>query len=188
WGRGVGPAGGGVGGGWRGDNTSYKRDILLAYGAELETLLKWESVLQRDLRVRGYELYLEPASKTRHVSVSRFSSFALQAFHKGRQFGTDRAQSERWSMSHRLFRVAGAPLVPLVYFRRLWKETRRRRRHLDLLPRILPAATARMVMWAAGEAVGYLFGAGNAPLRGQSYEFDRHQYLAPSDREALSGR
>ena len=51
-----------------GHNSSFKRDLLLAYGPGLEDLLRAEIVLHTRLHRDGHRLLLEPAAKFEHVS------------------------------------------------------------------------------------------------------------------------
>ena len=43
-------------------------------------MLETESILHGDLQARGYRLYLEPAAKTKHVSISLLSSYLGASF------------------------------------------------------------------------------------------------------------
>ena len=53
-----------------GHNSSYKRDLLVGYGEELELLMEGEFLLHQSLRERGEQLCLEPAAVTRHLQVN----------------------------------------------------------------------------------------------------------------------
>jgi len=41
-----------------GHNTSYKRELLLGYGADLDSMMEGETSLHWDLRSKGHKLYL----------------------------------------------------------------------------------------------------------------------------------
>ena len=147
-------------------------------------MLAAESRLHRDLRARGYQLYLEPAAKTSHVNASRLSSSILLRFYEGQEFAALRVGEENWPPHRRLLYVAGAPLIPFVQLRRLLGEIERSGRGRELLPRILPDLIAGVTAWAVGEALGYLLGAGNAPRWLSAFEFHRTRHLRGSDRPA----
>ena len=168
-------------------HTSYKRAILLEYGPRLQDLLETEGILHRDLRARGYRLYLESAAKSYHVNVSLLSSFLRAELIGGRMFGAARARHERWSVFRRLLYIGGAPLIPLVRLRRLLLEMRRSGRQRDLLPGVLPALIMGLIGHATGEATGYAFGSGNASERSLTFELHRHHHLREQDRQAKAG-
>jgi glycosyl transferase family 2 len=165
-----------------GHNSSYKRALLLEYGEEeLAALLETENRLQQDLRAKGYRFYLEPAAKTHHVNVSRLSSSLSLRFHEGRDYGASRAESGRWSLLRRLLYIGGGPLIPLIHLRRVLGEIRRSGRQRDLVPWILPDLVLAVAAWAAGEATGYAYGAGDALERLSDIEFYRGRHLRPGD-------
>jgi len=163
-----------------GHNSSYKRAILLDYGAELEAMLEAETVLHWDLQARGYRLYLEPRAKTYHLNFTRPSSFLRALFHFGRVFSAARAR--RWSPLRRLLYTGGAPLIPLVRLRRILRQINQSKQNHALLPAILPMVVTGLIVSAIGEMIGYTLGAGHAtPLMCSSFEFHRDQHLQQRD-------
>ncbi len=165
-----------------GHNGTYKRALLLEYGDQLEAMMEAESILQWDLRARGYELYLEPAAKTHHQNFSSSFSWVLLRFHVGRLFAASRARG--WSPLRRLVYTAGAPIIPLVRLVRIVRQLRRPGRKRDLLPRVLPALIAGLVFDGAGEMVGYALGAGGAMRKLSDMEFHRERHLCRRDKLA----
>jgi hypothetical protein len=180
------PAQGGVVDHLPGHNSSYKRDILLAYGSELEAMLEAESVLHGELRSRGYQLWLEPAARTNHLNVSSpLASLGLR-FHGGRVFAAVRAR--RWSRHRRLAYALGGPLIPLVRFKRILGRVRDVDGLAQRWARVLPAVAVGLCVDGAGEAVGYVLGAGNSPRSLADLEFRRYRFLSKTDRIAASAR
>jgi predicted dehydrogenase len=165
-------------------NTSYKRDILLEYGERLAAFLTVEGTLFEDLRARGHQIYLEPAARVHHVNISRARSVFLQAFHGGRIYGALRAGNGNWSWRRRLLYIGGAPLIPPLRLRREISTIGRIGRGGLLLPRILPLLAAQLVAHAAGEALGYIAGAGGAERHYGDYEMYRRRHLARVDQRA----
>jgi hypothetical protein len=165
-----------------GHNGSYKRAVLLDYGAKLESMLDAESILHWDLRAKGHELYLEPAARTFHQNFSRALPSAPLRFNGGRLFAASRAR--HWPALRRMLYCAGAPVIPFVRLRRIVLELRKPGRPRDLLPRILPLLVAALAIDAAGEMVGYALGEGDAMRKLSEMEFHRHRYLAKLDRQA----
>ena len=163
-----------------GHNCSYKRALLLEYGDRLEEMMDAESILHWDLRVKGYRLYLEPKARTFHQNFSTTIPSLILRFHGGRLFASARAR--RWSVWRRLLFTGGAPLIPLVRFMRIVRELRRPGRPRHLLPRIMPALFAFLVLDGLGELVGYAFGPGRSMAKLSDMEFHRQRYLQRMDR------
>jgi hypothetical protein len=166
-----------------GHNSSYKREALLAYDPGLERWLEAESVLHWDLRSRGERLYLEGAACTHHFSFSRARSWIAATFFSARTFGARRVRREPWWK--RPLYIAGTPLVPLIRARRCVRDYRRVEPRPSLV-RLLPALSLALSVSAAGEAVGYAFGPGNAPCKVSAYEFHRDRHVNARDRQAMA--
>jgi len=163
-----------------GHNSSYKRDLLLAYGDELDRCLEAESVLHWDLRAKGHRLYLEPAAKTQHLNFSRFGSSVALRFHAGRLFAGMRRST--WGPARRLAYAAGSPLIPFVRLFRILRELRRPNRPRQLIPRLLPMFLPLLAADAAGEMTGYLGGPGRSSEEIARVDFHREDYMNRRDR------
>ncbi|HYM13775.1 MAG TPA: glycosyltransferase [Bryobacterales bacterium] len=170
-----------------GHNSSYKREILLRYGVQLDSMMEAESVLHWDLRRNGHRLYLEPAAITTHVNFTLLSSWIQAVFQSGRKFGAFRAGNERWSLARRLLFAAAAPLIPLVRFRRILAELRRPGRPSHRLPGVAPLLLLGLTVDGAGQMTGYALGAGAAREQLLCFEFHRYRHVRKRDRptEAL---
>jgi Glycosyl transferase family 2 len=154
-----------------GHNSSYKRDLLLAYGSQLEAMLHAESVLHWNLRGQGHQLYLESSARTFHLNFSLALPTIPLRFFGGRLFAASRAQG--WSGLRRFLYAAASPLIPLVRLRRILRDLHRAGR---LQPRILPLLILALAIDAAGEMIGYLLGSGQAMCKLTDMEFHRHRY------------
>jgi hypothetical protein len=166
-----------------GHNSAYKRDILLQYGDRLEQLLEAESVLQWDLRAKGYQLYRESSAKTSHLNYSQFYPTFPLRFYAARLFAHTRALD--WSLWHRLLYIVGSPLIPWVRLFRIVRQLRKPGRHIARLWNILPVMVWFLMIDAMGEAVGYVWGAGAAALKITDYDFHRERFLNAHDRQIL---
>jgi glycosyl transferase family 2 len=162
-----------------GHNGSYKRDVLLKYGDQLEAMLDAESILHWDLRANGHLLYLEPRARTFHQNFSAPFSWVPLRFYGGRLFAAARARN--WPLWQRLLYTGSAPFIPLVRMWRIVRELRRPGRPRHLLPRVLPTLMAGLILDGAGEMVGYAFGRGSAMARLSDMEFHRNRHLAEKD-------
>jgi hypothetical protein len=157
-----------------GHNTSYKRELLLGYGAELPQLLLSESVLHWDLRSHGHGLYQEARARVRHRNINRPVPALIEHFHNGRCFGA--ARSRKWHPARRALYVAASPLIPAIRLRRILRDIRRTNRGY-ILPRALPMMLASLFTHAIGEMSGYATGAGKAPEGMAKYELDRDVFV-----------
>jgi hypothetical protein len=164
-----------------GHNGSYKRLHLLDYGTELDDMLEAESILHWNLRAKGYQLYLEPAAKMFHINFSSAVSSIVLRFCSGRLFASSR--SRKWSSVQRLLYFAGSPLIPLIRLWRIFRELQRPGRPQTLLPRVLPALVAGLVLEGIGEMTGYALGIGDAMEKLSDMEFHRERHLNSRDRE-----
>jgi Glycosyl transferase family 2 len=156
-----------------GHNSSYKRDLLLDYGAELGPMLDAESILHWDLRGRGHALYLEPAARIRHVSTTGLLPGIATWFYYSRGFAT--ARRRHWGLARRLAYAAGAPLIFLIRLRQTIAHMRRAGMG-QLLARALPALLLMLGASAAGELVGYTAGGGEGSAGTTEYELHRARY------------
>jgi hypothetical protein len=162
-------------------NTSYKRLPLLEYGDHLGELMDVEGLLQEDLARRGHRFYHAVAAETYHLNVSRFSSTCRHRLDAGRLFGANRSRS--WSPVKRLAYILAAPLIPFI---RLWR-TLPLLRKVDgwpsVVPRILPALIACLVLDSLGETAGYALGGGDSVVsRVEMFERLRFRHLSRADR------
>ena len=170
-----------------GHNSSYKRDLLLAYGPGLEGMLEADTILQWDLRARGHELYLEPRARLNHTNFALWSSWRTVQVCAGRVFAAARAQNERWPARRRLLFVGGSPLIPLVRLRRIAGHYRALGPMAGgRLPRgVFPALVAGLALDAWGQMLGYAFGAGDAEQKLCAFEFHRDRHVPARDRRAM---
>ena len=139
-----------------GANVSYKRTMLDEARAILEAG-RWEPILHDQWLDQGRLLRTSAADVGFQCTLDLQTAAAMR-FHYGRQYGADR--SATWSVGKRLIYAAAMPLVPLVIMTRL-------RRALHGKPtgtwrwEAAPWFTGFTLLWALGEAIGYLAGPDN---------------------------
>jgi GT2 family glycosyltransferase len=162
-----------------GHNSSYKRDILMEYGAELEVMLAAESVLHWHLRSNGHRLYLEPTASIAHVNFDRFGSWLPALFYSARIFAATRSRT--WSWRRRLFYTGAAPFIPAIRLLRIRAQVKKLTRHREpasIPAGFLPVVIVGLLTSALGEMIGYATGAGgNAGRALCAYEFHRERHL-----------
>lgn len=167
-----------------GHNTSYKREVLLAYGEALASMLEAETLLHWDLRDRGYRLLFEPTAVVAHTNFSLWRSWIPIQFHSGRMFaGSRRKAMALWK---RLVYVLGSPLIPAVRLARIAAQVRPRHL-LKELAFCAHALAIGLALDAMGQLVGYATGIGNARDRVARYEFRRVDHVTSDDRQSVFG-
>lgn len=156
-----------------GHNSSYKRDVLIGYGEELDRLMEAETVLLWDLRRNGHTLLFEPAARVDHTNFAHFGVFIDVQWHLGRVFGATR--SANWPLHRRVAYAAGAPLIPLIRLGHVitagWHNRFSARRFIVALPVLL----AGLGVDCVAQATGALFGPAGSVDRLSSYEFHRNE-------------
>jgi hypothetical protein len=155
-----------------GHNSSFKRDVLLAYGDELETLLRAEVCLYIRMHRDGHRMLLEPDAKFEHLNETRLGSIARGYFLWHRCYGPIRARVFGWPFAKRLLYIVATPVIPLYYLARLTLVLRRRPRLLLQAWLASPEIYFAQLASAAGQAVGLVFGMGDAEQRFTSYELN----------------
>ncbi|MGI8476946.1 MAG: glycosyltransferase family 2 protein [Thermomicrobiales bacterium] len=155
-----------------GHNSSYKREILLEYGADLDWMLEGESVLHWDLRAKGHQLYLAGDATTAHLNFGRFSTWIAVAFYNGRLFAATRA--EHWPRPRRWLYAGGSPLIPLVRFGRIVRSFRQ---PPGAPRRALPLVLLGLGVDGLGQCLGYAVGSGDTSPKLARLEFHRVRHL-----------
>lgn len=147
-------------------NTAYRRNIIMKYNNELNTLLAPELLLQWRLRQDGYHLLLEPGMKIFHYYETDIFTMWHANHNAAQTFAANWSRLYSWSVWMRTIRIFGIPLMPLIRAFKLLRNLAKHRpdqlgRYLKGLPVMLISHTAD----ATGEFLGLLFGAGDADIR-----------------------
>jgi hypothetical protein len=163
-------------------NMSYRRDVLTEIGAPLGRLMLAELFLHEELTRRGHRMRLHPTAVTRHVNMSRLRPALGHAWAGGRLYGGLRQAFGGWSIARRIVYAGGSPLVPALRLRRVIPEMRRSAVGQAALGRALPAMVLILMVHAAGEAAGYLFGVGDSATGYSAFETRRYRYVRAGDK------
>lgn len=172
YGEWVAPRGGGVTA-LPGNNVAYRREVLLAEGADLPAMLEADFNLHARLRRRGFTLSVESQARVAHENDESFLNALRSSFAYSRILATRRAAFEGWTrrrrLSYALGIIAGAPLVRLLG---AVGGTWRRPKELGRLVVYSPAILGIYLTSAIGETFGYVCGAGNAAAQMAHWEVD----------------
>ena len=155
-------------------NGSWKRDALLTCGESLPQLLDLGTPLEADLAARGERFAHEPRARVAHLNVARPGPWAAERYFGGRLFAACR--SRRWSVARRILYASGFFLVPPLRLLRTYPASRVARLGSPLPRGTLLAVALGSALWALGEAVGYLAGAGHAEARMLEYEMHKERF------------
>ena len=154
-----------------GHNSSYKKDILLAYGERLGDLMQAESVLHRYFTAQGYQLWLESNTYTLHSNFTAWMPWIKAQYYAGRQFAATWAQP--WPWHRRLMFTIGSPGIPWLRLWRIQKHVRRAH-GAGFFIRLLPLLLVGLIMNGLGQMKGYAAGVGDSVEK--ITEHERHRF------------
>jgi hypothetical protein len=167
-----------------GHNASYKREVLLGYADQLESMMEAETVLHWDLREKGHRLYMESSATAAHTNFSLWTSWVPAQFYNGRLFAGVRARQK--PLLWRMVFILGSPLIPGVRLWRIWQSLSCQELKVQFWG-CLPALVIGLAIDGLGQSIGYALGAGNALKRVARYEVDRFKHVCEQDRLELLG-
>jgi hypothetical protein len=167
-----------------GHNTSYKREVLLAYADQLDPMMEAETVLHWDLRGKGHRLYMESSASVAHTNFSLWTSWIPAQFYNGRLFAG--ARSRQKPLLWRMVFVLGSPLIPGVRLWRIWTGLPSKELNIRFFAS-LPALIIGLAIDGVGQMVGYALGTGDALDKVARYEVDRFKHVREQDRVEILG-
>lgn len=177
------PTEGGVADDIPGHNSSYKKNILMQYGDELESMMDFEYVLHKDLQKKGFQIYLEAKAEAYHLFMTLNKPFFLEHFSIGQLLAASRARN--FSLLKRLLLLITAPLLPLVRTGRIIRQIRKQGWQGQLIPGILPWLLSGLAVSAAGELMGYAFGRGRSQQRTIDLDFNRDRFVSEEEKRRI---
>nr|WP_281373797.1 glycosyltransferase [Parvularcula dongshanensis] len=163
-------------------NVSYRREALTPYSNHLPSLMGREGHLFREMKERGAKFRFVSGARVTHLNPSSLKATAALRFDAGRLYGARRAADGRWPIWKRAAYAGLSPLIPAIRYRRLRQELFGPARPNVTERRFGPALLLGLAFDAAGQAAGYLAGAGGSAERLETFEMDRIQHLNPKDR------
>lgn len=163
-------------------HTSFSRTALLGLGDALEPAAFSDICLWDEVRRRGGRLWQEPAARLAHINETTLMAPLVADFHFHRFWVGFRRSHEHWSWFRTLAAVVLVPAYPAYY---LWLYGKRLAERDPALERLLwrhaVHAYLRQLGPAVGQAVGLLFGPGQA-----ARSFTRFEIVEP--RKTSDGR
>lgn len=152
-------------------NVAYKREVLLALDAELDSLLTPDFVIHERFNQRGLGMYVESQAIVAHDSLVKLSDLVAASFLFCRMLASKRVQTQRWSRLRRLAYGLATPFMsPPVALWRLVASRRDTPANWSALFIYLPVILIKGLASAAGESVGYLIGSGTSEAHFDKWE------------------
>ncbi len=156
-------------------NASWKREALLRLEDRLPLMLEPGGPLDQQFVDRSAVFYHEPKAAVAHLNVATsLGAWAAERYWGGRLFGARRSRT--WPLVRRLVYFAGAVLVPLLRMVRTRAAITDARRGGDLPRGTTFVIAAGCLLWALGEAMGYIAGEGRSESRMLEYELHKERY------------
>jgi len=142
-----------------GNNIAYTRRILDAHASVIAEH-KWENRLHEAIREGGTPLICRPGLIVDHKKHFTLLEYLSLRYQYSRSYAG--ARIEGASPVKRAAFAIGTLVLPPVLFYRTVSQIHSRRRHTRHLLRSLPYLAVFVSVWAWGELVGYVAGAGNS--------------------------
>lgn len=146
-----------------GMNIVYPRTLLSGLPAAILQQGFWERAAHRAIAAQGYALVQDHAVSIVHCKRFSIRLFIQQRYWYSRYYAGTRFDSRR--LLWRYVSAAGSILIPPVMLIRLARSVGPKPRLRSAALRALPWLLVMYIVWAAGEAVGYLAGPGDALRR-----------------------
>jgi glycosyl transferase family 2 len=149
-----------------GNNISYKRELLLSLGDDLDRALDVDDNLHRRFAAQGLESGVSARACVAHQELAGIRPTAKANYDYGRMLAAARSSAEKWGLSRRLLYAAAVPLgAPAARALRLVESLRGRPALWGQALAAVPAIAAIWLANALGQAAGCLFGTGDAGRR-----------------------
>ena len=149
-----------------GHNSSYKRDVLLSYGTDLDELLKADIVMHTRMVQDGHRLFFEPSAVLLHGNETTLTSLGRGLFDWNWCYIGVQSRFSQWSFTRRVAQVPRALFLPWIRLARAFAYSARRGpAEIVQWTRDLPFFVAASHFSAAGQMAGALFDMSKAEKR-----------------------
>lgn len=141
-------------------NIAYSQAVLLKY-KDLLGAGYWEAVLHPRLKADGVKFRAVPAMVVHHRGPFNYGYYLQQRYWFSRAF----AGARKLPASRKAVYVLTSPLVPFLLLVRMALRVSKKHCHVDKFAQSLPLLIPALIVYVAGEFIGYVAGPGNALLR-----------------------
>lgn len=162
-----------------GNNSIYRRELLLQRGEQLEKLLTSDTVLQMWLAKEGHRLLAEPSISISHRNPTTLLSSVKAEFLYHWCFAAVRAEVMEWSLAKRIAYLLGSPLIPWLRLYRLYRLLRERfQLPLHQTLRTLLVGVILLHASVVAQAGGLVFGVGRMEALFTDFELNGRRPMA----------
>jgi len=144
-----------------GNSACYPRQVFIA-NANLLGEGFWEAEFNEALLQQNCTLWISPTLEVQQHQHRGILEYVALRYRHGRCYGGRRLRCASQPERKRLLR--SIPFIPLALFFRAARAVWRKRRNRGRFLLVSPLLVVYFCAWATGEAVGYLFGAGQSCL------------------------
>lgn len=141
-------------------NIAYSRDVLLKY-EEFLSGGYWEAGLHPRLIAAGVKFRSVPGMVVHHRGPFNYGYYLQQRYWFSRAF----AGARRLPASRKMAYFLASPLVPFLLLARMAQRVVRQRCRLEKFAQAVPLLLPVLMVYVAGEFVGYAAGPGDALLK-----------------------
>jgi len=167
-------------------NVSYRLNTLLKYDdAILKREFRRAGRFHKRLAADGATFYLTSRGYTTHINPSLASVSLNLRIKYGQLHAAMQTLRHQWKFPVRLLLVLGTPVLPLVRFFRRYPHVFGDGRFRYQSFKMLSAYILGLLLEAAGNALGYLFGKGNSEEWLANHESNLHAEVTPEDHKKL---
>jgi GT2 family glycosyltransferase len=142
-----------------GNNVVYRRDVLERYRDRLSSD-QWENHLHALMRADGIDLICRPDIVVGHRKHYSMTEYLSQRYFYARSYAAGRVADAAFGRRIACG-LASAALPPILLWRIVSRVLAKRRYRAELV-RAVPLIAVFVCAWAAGEAIGSWFGAGDS--------------------------
>jgi len=143
-------------------NIAYSRAVLLKY-EELLSAGYWEAGLHAQLIADGVKFRPSPSMIVHHRGPFDYGYYLRQRYWFSRAFAG--ARSRHLPVSRKMAYFLAAPLMPFLLLARMAQRVLRQHCHFEKFMLSLPLLIPVLMVYVAGEFVGYLAGPGDSLLK-----------------------
>lgn len=146
-----------------GMNVAYRREIFSALDRDLLISGFWETTVHPILLEQDWKLFSSNHIRIFHCKKFSLGLFSSQRFIYSRYYAGLRFK--RRQVAHRSIAAMASLILPGLLLARMARQISAKKRFYREFLWALPNLTLFVVIWAAGEMVGYIFGPGDALVR-----------------------
>lgn len=141
-------------------NIAYSRSVLMKY-QDLLSAGYWEAALHPHLLTEGVKFRAVPEMAVYHRGPFNYGYYLQQRYWFSRAF----AGARKLSAAHKIAYFLAAPLVPFLLLARMAQRVWRCHCRIEKFAQAVPLLIPALMVYVAGEFVGYLIGPGDALLK-----------------------